>query len=150
MIQIACIYMLGYLPFMSIEIHLHMYSIIWDSSRLSIDYMTECIANQNKILLYIWIDSYCNLKSGSTYRCMHIIYLQYNQGILHGQFVWRQTLRFPNQLFTLCAEESAAVKMLYPKGFRPSVHKVSSYILGCLGQVSDKRRGQQSSFRKFL
>lgn len=76
--------MLDYLPFMSIEIHLHMYSIIWDSSILSIDYMTECIANQNKILLYIWIDSYCNLKSGSTYRCMHKIYLQYNQGILHG------------------------------------------------------------------
>lgn len=76
--------MLDYLPFMSIEIHLHMYSIIWDSSILSIDYMTECIANQNKILLYIWIDSYCNLKNGSTYRCMHIIYLQYNQGILHG------------------------------------------------------------------
>lgn len=48
MIQIACIYMLDYLPFMSIEIHLHMYSIIWDSSILSIDYMTECIAIQTR------------------------------------------------------------------------------------------------------
>lgn len=148
LVQRACIYMLNYLHIKSIEMQLqklYLYStcIIWDSVYNTWQIISPW-SQTDQILLYIKH----NLKTGQRY--MHIIYLQYNQGILHGQFVWRQTLRFPNQLFTLCAEESAAVKMLHPKGFRPSVHKVPSDIFRCLGQVSDKRRGQQSSFREFL